>query len=707
MHGRERNGRGHDVNHFSEKVSFIWSVADLLRGDYKQSDYGKVILPFTILRRLDQVLAATRQAVWDADAKYPKGATLDTIRDNRLLKAAGQSFYNTSKLSLDTVTAADCARDLTVYVQGFSADARDVMEKFRFDEQIRRLDEANLLFRVVQKFRGIDLHPYRRQPDGALLLDSATGDPVPNVTNLEMGYIFEELIRKFSEQSNETAGEHFTPREVIRLMVNLLLAPEKDLTRSSVVKTLYDPACGTGGMLSVAEEWLRGFNTEATFHVYGQELNDESFAICKADMLIKGQDANRIKKGNSFTEDGHPHARFDYMMSNPPFGVDWSKAEKAVTDEHEQKGHGGRFGPGLPRRNDGSLLFLLHMMSKMKPVEPGPDGATGGSRIAIVFNGSPLFTGSADSGESRIRRHIVENDLLEAIVALPDQLFYNTGINTYLWIVTNRKPKHRKGKVQLVNGVTYFQKMRKSLGDKRKELSDDHISALTKVYEAFTDGPHSKVFRNEDFGYYRITVERPLRLSFQVTPDRLLKLVDHKGWRGLVEGPRGKPLSQAERDGGEAIQKTISGVLKALPPGPDCGVWKSRETFVGVLEAEFKKLRLKVPATAVTAVVESLAVRDESADPCKDKKGHIEPDPDLRDNENVPLTDDIDAYMKREVLPHVPDAWVDVEKTKIGYEIPFTRHFYEYVPPRDLGVIEREIRDLEAAIQVKLREVLG
>ncbi len=478
------------MNNFSEKVSFIWGVADLLRGDYKQSEYGRVILPFILLRRLDQVLALTREAVWAADDKSRN--LPEALREKMLMKAAGVGFYNTSRLDFPKLLQDpnNVAANLTGFLHGFSANVRDIMERFRFESQITRLDGADLLFLVARKFVEIDLHPYQRRPDGSIA-KGPDGQPEPNVTNHEMGYIFEELIRRFSEQSNETAGEHFTPREVIRFMVNLLFAEDDQaLHQPGIVRKMYDPACGTGGMLSVAEDYLGRLNPQARLQVYGQELNDESYAICKADMLVKGQAADNIKCGNSFNADGLPGLKADYLISNPPFGVDWSKAEKAVRDEHETRGHAGRFGPGLPRKNDGSLLFLLHMLSKMK----SPD--QGGSRLAIVFNGSPLFTGSADSGESNIRRWIIENDWLEAIVALPDQMFYNTGISTYIWLVTNRKAPERKGKVQLINGVSHFRKMRKSLGNKRKELGAEHIDALTRLYAEFE--PDSDSLRGQD-----------------------------------------------------------------------------------------------------------------------------------------------------------------------------------------------------------------
>ncbi|MEM9597027.1 MAG: class I SAM-dependent DNA methyltransferase [Acidobacteriota bacterium] len=666
------------VQRFSEKGSFIWAVADLLRGDFKQSEYGRVILPFTVLRRLDQVLAPTRQAVRDVHSKYADSP--EALQEQMLLRASGQSFYNVSRLDFDSLLAdpGQLTHNLIGFVNGFSKNARDILERFRFENQIERLGSADLLFLVLQKFNAIDLHP-------------------DSVSNLEMGYIFEELIRKFSEQSNETAGEHFTPREVIRLMVNLLFVEDDDaLRRPGVVRTMYDPACGTGGMLSIAEEYLAELNPQARLEVFGQELNGESYAICKADMLIKGQNAEQIQYGNSFSEDGHRALKVDYLISNPPFGVDWTKAERAVRDEHEGLGHAGRFGPGLPRKNDGSLLFLLHMLSKMKPE------AEGGSRLAIVFNCSPLFTGAAGSGESEIRRHLLENDLLEAIVALPDQMFYNTGISTYIWIVTNRKPAGRRGKVQLINGVDLFRKMRKSLGDKRKELAPEHIEELTQRFSAFEEAKTVKILYNEDFGFRRITVERPLNLNFQANPERVERLDDERGWQNLVKSRKKGEKAAAEIAEGRETQAKVRGVLARLDPDR---LYRSREAFRKDLKEAAAAEGLKLPAPLRKAIESALGERDETAEVCL-VKGAPEPDSELRDHENVPLTEDVDTYMAREVLPHVPEAWVDTSKTKIGYEIPFTRHFYEYTLPRPLEEIEAEIRALEEEIQGMLGAVL-
>jgi type I restriction enzyme M protein len=653
-------------------AAFIWQVADLLRGDYKQSEYGKVILPFTVLRRLDCVLEPTKAAVLDRHREL--AGRIDNL-EPVLQAVAGQQFFNTSPLDFRRLLddPANLAANLGSYIRAFSEAARDVIEKFDFDVQISRLDRANLLFLVVSRFADIDLHP-------------------DAVSNLEMGYLYEELIRRFSELSNETAGEHFTPREVIRLMVNLLfIEDEKVLRESGVVRTLFDPACGTGGMLSVAEDHLRSLNPDARLQVFGQELNAETYAICRSDMMLKGQDASHIVWGNSFTEDGHAGSRFDYCLANPPFGVEWRKVEDTIRAEHNNLGFRGRFGAGLPRINDGSFLFLQHMLSKMKPASEG------GSRIAIVFNGSPLFTGAAGSGESEIRRWIIENDWLEAVVALPDQLFYNTGISTYFWIVTNRKSPERRGKVQLVDAREFWVKMRKSLGEKRKELAPDQIDDITRLYGEFTENDRVKIFPNESFGYQRITVERPLRLRWDVTAETLAALEAEKTWGRLTEHER---ADLAGRLAGLVGTSTTERVTLAKRLGT-------------------------VPKAVEKALWDVLAVQDAEAPVITNRKGEPEPDPDLRDNENVPLPElpvswegdpadrlesvayrtIVEDYMASEVLPYVPDAWVDHAKTKIGYEVPLTRHFYKYVPPRPLAEIDAEIKALEAEIQALLREV--
>jgi type I restriction enzyme M protein len=673
----------------TELANHAWSVADLLRGDYKQSDYGKVILPFTVLRRLECVLEPTREKV-TATAVEVVGRDLD--EDRFLRKASGHAFYNRSSLTLKKIAGdpQNAAKNLQLYVAAFSENAREVLEKYDFNQQIRKLDSAKLLYEVMGRFADLDLRPVLRDAAGNVV-PAEDGRPVEIVSNHQMGYIFEELIRRFSEQSNETAGEHFTPREVIKLMVNLLVAPDADaLTLSVAVRKILDPACGTGGMLSAAEDHITALNPKARVSAYGQELNPESWAICRSDLMIKGQDPANIAFGNSFSDDGHKREKFDYLLANPPFGVDWKKVEGVVKDEHEQLGESGRFGAGLPRINDGSLLFLQHMLSKMKPVDVH---GMGGSRVAIVFNGSPLFTGAAESGESNIRRWILENDWLEAVVALPDQLFYNTGISTYFWILTNRKRIDHRGKVVLLDARDYWQKMRKSLGDKRKELSDKHIRDITLLYaealQVAADPEHElhgkvKVFKNEDFGYRRITVERPLKLRFEVTAETL---------EALAEAKPVQRLAQAEEF--VAAARVLDGQS-----------WATKsEAFIALKDAVVAAGLLWPSGTPVLkAVRDAVGVRDADGE-VQMLKGSPEPDAELRDAENVPLDEDVEEYLKREVLPHVPDAWIDHTKTKIGYEIPVTRHFYVYQPPRPLAEIDAELKSLEVEIQALLGEV--
>jgi len=662
---------------FQEKVNFIWSVADLLRGDYKQHEYGQVILPLTVMRRMDAVLQPTKEKV----LKKIKELTVDN-KDPIIFKITGYKFYNNSLYTFEKLLNDPDKIDINLkaYINGFSKDPREIIEKLNFHDHIERLAKANILYLIIKRFADpvIDLHP-------------------DTVSNIEMGYIFEELIRRFAEQSNETAGEHFTPREVIRLMVNILFAEDADaLTRPGVIRTLYDPGCGTGGMLSVAEDYLRNINKGARLEVFGQEINPESYAICKSDMLIKGQNAGNIKFGNSFTQDGCGGMRFDYMLCNPPFGVDWKKYEKAVRDEHEKKGFGGRFGAGLPRINDGSLLFLQHMISKMKPSD-------GGSRIAIVFNASPLFTGDAGSGESNIRKWIIENDMLEAIIGLPNDMFYNTGISTYVWVVTNRKKKNRRGKIQLINAVSLYEKMRKSLGNKRSYITDKQIEDITRIYSDYKESELCKIFDNDDFGYRRITVERPLRLNFQVSDERIERLKESRAFQNLATSRKKGKAGEKEIGVGEKLQK---GIISALS-GMDGKLYKNRDDFIKVLNDAFSGKGIKINASLLKAIWSALSERDESADVCTDSKGNREHDTELRDYENVPLKEDIKKYFDREVKPYVPDAWIDETKTRIGYEIPFTRHFYVYQELRPLEVIDREIWELEQEIQEMLKEVTG
>lgn len=590
------------AQNFSELANFIWSVADLLRGDYKQADYGKVILPFTLLRRLDCVLTDTKSAVLaEYEKKKDSGISLDLI----LPRKSKQSFYNVSPFTVPGLLddPSNIRHNLIAYIGDFSADARDVFERFKFTDRVAELDENDLLYMVTQKFAEIDLHP----------------SAVPNET---MGLVFEELIRKFSEASNETAGEHFTPREVIKLIVHCLFAGDDEaLSKPGVIRSLYDPTAGTGGMLSIADNEIAGINSSAKLVLFGQELNPESYAICKADMLIKGQDPKNIVMGNTLSADGFIGQKFDYMLSNPPFGVDWKKVQAAVKAEHE-KGFAGRFGPGLPRISDGSLLFLMHLVSKMRQVSEG------GSRVGIVLNGSPLFTGDAGSGESGIRRYLLENDLVEAIIALPNDLFYNTGIATYIWLLDNTKKPEREGRVQLIDATRMYEKRRKSLGSKRVEITDEQIAEIVKVYSEFK-------------------------------PDAIFSL--------------------------EYQEPAKNGDEKADQEPPRCVSKVFENTFFG-----YRKVTIDRPlAPGKTAK--------------KPKKGEKPYDPELRDTENIPLGEDIKAYMQREVLPHVDDAWVnetirdeqDGQPGKVGYEINFNRYFYVYKPPRAPEVIAAEIKKME------------
>jgi len=668
------------LNNFGEKVSFIWSVADLLRGPYRPNQYKDVMLPLTVLRRLDCVLEPTKEKVLEK-RKSLSGGKVKNV-DPILCRVTGVPFYNTSRYSFEKLKGDpnNIAANLTNYIKGFSTRAREIIENFGFEEHIGKLDKADRLYLLVSRFCDIDLHPN-------------------SVSNIEMGYVFEELIRRFNEASNEEAGDHFTPREVIRLMVDLLFLPDNDiLTTKGIVKTLYDPACGTGGMLSVAEDYLREFNPDAKLEVFGQDYNAQAYAICGSDMMIKGQNIDHIAFGDSFTDDRFSRQRFDYMLANPPFGVEWKPEADFIRREHEEQGFGGRFGAGLPRINDGSLLFLQHMLSKMK------DPKEGGTRLAIVFNGSPLFTGGAGSGESEIRRWIIENDWLEAIVALPDQLFYNTGIYTYLWIVTNRKEPSRKGKIQLVDGTSFFKKMRKSLGNKRHEVCEDQRDDITRRYGSLKESEHIRVFDNEEFGFRRITVERPLRLNFAVDQERIARLEETSAFARLSTSKKRKDTKAAQSEIAEGLkrQKAIIAALSGLATK---GVIKNRDQFAEMMKGSFKEANVAVPAALFKAILMALSERDETADVCTDTKGNLEPDPELRDYENVPLKEDVGEYMKREVLPHVPDAWVDESKTKVCYEINFNRYFYKYTPPRPLEEIESDLKKIEKEIADMLAEV--
>ncbi|MGI6530560.1 MAG: type I restriction-modification system subunit M [Clostridia bacterium] len=668
---------------FQDKVNFIWSIAELLRGPYKKEQYGDVILPMAVLRRFDCVLAATKQEVLEKYEALKKSGlqNMDPVL-NRISK---QGFNNTSKYDFEKLLADpdNIANNLRNYINGFSKNAREIIEHFDFDKQITKLSDNNLLYLVVSEFNKIDLHPDK-------------------VSNTEMGYIFEELIRRFSEHAE--AGDHYTPREVIRLMVNILLNEDnEELTQPGLVVTVYDCCAGTGGMLSVAEQYLKELNPGIQVELFGQEINPQSFSICKSDMLIKGQNADNIILGDSFTEDGHRGKTFRYMLTNPPFGVEWKKAEKFIREEYEKEGYNGRFGAGLPRISDGSLLFLQHLISKMKQDEKG-------SRIAIIFNGSPLFTGDAGSGESEIRRWIIENDMLEGIIALPDQLFYNTGISTYIWIVTNRKNNDpmkgpvRTGKIQLVNAVDFYQKMRKSLGNKRNEITEEQIKEITRIYGEFKENEYCKIFDNEDFGYQKIVVERPLRLNFQVTEERINNLYNETAFSNLAKSKKKGTAGLKEIEEGKKLQQQIIETLKTMD---STILYKNRDEFTKVLKKAFKDSDIKLDSALLKAILSAISEKDETADICVDSNGNPEPDPDLRDTENVPLKEDIYEYFEREVKPHVPDAWIDETKTKIGYEIPFTRHFYKYQPLRPSEEIMKEIKELEQSILEKLKKVMG
>lgn len=817
-----------DQSRVQKHSDLVWNIANKLRGPYRPPQYRRVMIPLTVLRRLDCVLEEKREDVRDLSQKLTAiGQSADTI-ERTINHKLGLKFHNTSKFSFDNLLDDDTqiATNLRAYIAGFSSRARTILEKFKFDEEIERLDEANRLYEVLKEFQGVDLHPSR-------------------IPNSDMGNIFEDLVRRFNEQANEEAGDHFTPREVVQLMVNLLFTGEEDIYQGRKVIRVYDPTCGTGGILSESERTILRQNDKADVSLFGQEYNSESYAICGSDLMIKGEEADNLVFGDTlgtgrakdgFTDgDGHPDKYFHYMAANPPFGVEWKPEKDQVTGEYEAFGFKGRFGPGLPRINDGALLFLLHMIDKME--QPGPqhqpelaewlkqqaeqhlflsaeeqaeqkykesipsrlrpiDGGRG-ARIAVIFNGSPLFTGDAGSGESNIRRWIIENDMLEAIVGLPDQLFYNTGIYTYIWIVTNRKAPERKGKIQLINATDFAWKMKKSLGDKRKKLgtgqgSDnnnepDHIQLITKLYGngltadadhseqltlaqigTNTDSPKdkrrdpnqpifvSKTFNNQDFGYFKITVERPLRLNFTVNDQRIKCLKDSKWFADLASSKKRKNKKQIaiEETLGKNLQQAILDVLEHLKAdlGSSGDVIKNRKIFISKLKPAFTLAGIKWDAALQKALLAPgiLGERDPSADICTDTKGNPEPDPELRDTENVPfpggllangqrdtanslinlplplayenpkqdkgkvdksalieqVRDHCQNYLAAEVLPYRADAWIDFDKLKVGYEIPFNRHFYQYQPPRELEVIEAEIKDLEGQILAMLKEVV-
>jgi len=675
--------------------SFVWSIAEILRGDFRQSEYGKVILPFVVMRRLDCILDGSKDAVLAAEKSIPEDAD-EATRDMILFGAVGGNVkvYNLSRFTFESLKGQDASqlhKNLIDYITKFSGNARDIfLEKFLFTDQLKRLNDRGILWQVFEKFCEIDLHP-------------------ENVSNIEMGYLFEELIRRFSEISNETAGEHFTPREVIRLIVELLIAnDDAKLTGKGVIRQVYDPACGTGGMLALTEEALKEFNPSIRVELFGQELNGESFGICKSDMLVTGHDPEQIAFGNTLTQDAHKDKRFHYMLSNPPYGVDWKKYQDPIKEEAATLGHDGRFGAGTPPVSDGQLLFLQHMISKMRDDENG-------SRIGIVMNGSPLFSGGAASGPSEIRRWMLENDWIEAIVALPINLFYNTGIQTYVWILTNRKPEARRGKVQLIDasGECFWKTMRKALGEKRREIPDEARHEIVRIYAEMLNGNgeysvFSKIFDAAEFGYREVRLERPLRLNFCTSLRRLDRLAEEKAFAKLPG------------DEQQAVRKALDANNDIHPPvggdkGDDGGYlkWKNRDEFVALIEGYLEDAEIKVKAPAMKAILSALSERDEEADICTDKKGNPEPDTDLRDHELVPLKEDWKEYVEREVKPFVPDAWVDEkhrdakdgEVGRVGYEINFNRYFYQYVPPRPLEEIDAELNTLEGEIAKLLKEV--
>ncbi len=700
------------MNH-SEIVNFIWGVANLIRDTFKRGKYQDVILPLTVLRRLDCVLGPTKENVLQRQAEL-RGRGLEDLH-SQLCRSSGFAFYNTSRydFALLLADAPNVAANLRNYIAGFSQNMREVLERFDFDNTISKLDEAGLLFQVLERFGRVELHP----------------DQIDNAT---MGTIFEELIRKFNEALNENPGEHFTPRDVVHLMVGLMLAGDEErIGGSGVVRTVYDPCCGSGGMLTIAKEHINvghldngnlltgPVNPDAEIHLFGQEVNPETWAVSKSDLYMKdptGRDADSIVFGTTLSNDRHAARSFDYLIANPPYGKDWKRDESAVRAEHA-RGVAGRFGPGLPRISDGQLLFLLHMLARTK--NPGE----GGSRIAIIMNGSPLFTGDAASGESEIRRYVFENDLLEALIALPEQLFYNTGIATYVWLLTNRKFQECRGKVQLIDASTFWTPMPRSLGDKRRQIPPEKARDILKILEEYQDGDTrlvtrdgrqeeavvSRIFPTAHFGFRKITVERPLRLNFQAAPERINRLEDERGFQALAKSrKRGYAATQEEAQG-RKLQESLLKMLNGLPET----VVKDRKAFEDVLDDAAKQAGIKLSAPVRKAILNSLSERDETAAICVDKDGKPEADPELRDTERVPLAEDVNAFFEREVKPNVPDAWIDESKRDakdkgvgiVGYEINFNRYFYRYSPPRPLEDIEADIQGIEEDIVRMLREV--
>jgi len=654
------------MSNFQEKSNFIWNLADLLRGSYKRNEYQKVILPFTVLKRFDSVLEYSKQNVLDNYNKYKD--QIDNIEPILLKEAVDEDgnklgFYNFSKYDFKTLLQdpENIEENILFYLDCFSDNIKDIFENLDIKKEIARLSKANLLYLLVKKFSetNVDLSPKA-------------------VSNHEMGTIFEELIRKFSETSNEEAGEHFTPRDVVKLMTELMFIEDQDIEQKGLIKKIYDPACGTGGMLTSCKDFITNNNKNIDVVLYGQEINPEIYAICKADMLMKGEQANNIKGPSStLSDDQLKDDKFDYMISNPPYGRDW-ESDKEVVEAEAELGYGGRFGAGTPRKSDGQLLFIQHMISKMKLKEK--------SRIAVITNGSPLFNGDAGSGESEIRRWIFENDYLEALVALPDQLFFNTGIHTYIWILTNEKASNRQGKVQLIDARKEYVSLRKNLGNKRYELSDLNINNILKNYHAFESSEKVKIFNNEDFGYTKITVERPMQLNYQVTEDRLENLYSYSGFKKLAESTSKDPEVRSEEIAkGVILQSDIKDALRTIPDI----VYTNWDEFEIQVKKVLKKFNFK--PSMIKGMIEKLSEHDDTADYVTDKKGKPKPDSNLRDNEKIVLTKNIDDYFEDEVLKYYPDAWIDHKKDKVGYEINFTQYFYVYEPPRSIKEIEEDL----------------
>jgi type I restriction enzyme M protein len=672
------------MQNFNEKINLIWQIAETLRGIYKPEKYGDIILPLCVIRRFDCILETKKEEVLEIYEEY-KDLPEDSIEEVMLAEleerlGIKQKFYNTSLFTFEKLLndSENIKSNFEEYLNGFSNNVKDIIQNFDLKKEIEKLSKNNALYNTLKEFSKVDFHP-------------------DVVSNQEMGYIFEELIRRFNE--NGEAGDHYTPREVIELCMNTLFYGKEDvINQKGKILSVADFCAGTGGMLSVAEKYIREKNETADVQLFGQEINDQSYAICKSDMLIKGQNPENIVLGNTLDNDGHSGRQYRYLISNPPFGVQWKKEEAKVKKEHEDLGFNGRFGAGTPRVSDGSLLFLQNMISKMYKDEEG-------SRVAIIFNGSPLFTGDAGSGESNIRKWIIESDMLEGIIAMPTDLFYNTGIATYIWVLTNRKSPERQGKIQLVNAVDFYKPMRKSLGNKRKEISPEQIEEISKIYAEFKESEHCKIFDNEDFGFRKVTVERPLKLKFQVTSEKIEELKSHTQFINLAKSKKKKEdiKAQEEAKGREKQEELI----KMLESFDESEVFMSRDKFLKVLKKKVKEFNLDfVKGSLLKAIWQTIGERDEEAEICKDSKGNIEPDTSLRDTETIPLKEDIQEYFKREVLPHVPDAYLD-ENTfdKIGYEIPFTRHFYKYEELRPFEKIIAEISDLEKEIQEDIKAV--